>query len=242
MHLRECTRSRDQDSVPDEGSVTIPLITTQLNSLSTAIDNSDNHPTTSKFPKTRPLEFISKQDENGQEIALIANYVKILAAPKCIKLKKIRREILAIAGIKDVTFDGTILYSFEDFGTRKLASAKYPVTNELIPIKMKRTATASQESPEFFHLTNLIVLNLDKELAGLTGRFMESESRTDKYNQLDAGGSRDGRMHVDSPQMIELPNDRSEAFIHIIGNSASPRVDLVCCILTNNRKDCYDAI
>ncbi|CAF5204385.1 unnamed protein product, partial [Rotaria magnacalcarata] len=137
---------------------TIPLITTQLNSLSTAIDNSDNHPTTSKFPKTRPLEFISKQDENGQEIALIANYVKILAAPKCIKLKKIRREILAIAGIKDVTFDGTILYSFEDFGTRKLASAKYPVTNELIPIKMKRTATASQESPEFFHLTNLIVL------------------------------------------------------------------------------------
>ncbi|CAF2090458.1 unnamed protein product [Rotaria magnacalcarata] len=49
-------------------------------------------------------------------------------------------------------------------------------------------------------------------------------------------------MHVDSPQMIELPNDRSEAFIHIIGNSASPRVDLVCCILTNNRKDCYDAI
>ncbi|CAF1268943.1 unnamed protein product [Rotaria magnacalcarata] len=107
MHLRECTRSRDQDSVPDEGSV----VTTGA---------------------TRPTPPI--------------------------KLKKIRREILAIAGIKDVTFDGTILYSFEDFGTRKLASAKYPVTNELIPIKMKRTATASQESPEFFHLTNLIVL------------------------------------------------------------------------------------
>ncbi|CAF5224742.1 unnamed protein product [Rotaria magnacalcarata] len=32
-----------------------------------------------------------------------------------------------------------------------------------------------------------------EELAGLIGRFMESESRTDKYNQLDAGGSRDGR-------------------------------------------------
>ncbi|CAF2134729.1 unnamed protein product [Rotaria magnacalcarata] len=68
----------------------------------------------------------------------------------------------------------------------------------------------------------------------------------ERYQQLngflnDIKGRAEG-MHVDSPQMIELPNDRSEAFIHIIGNSASPRVDLVCCILTNNRKDCYDAI
>jgi hypothetical protein len=54
-----------------------------LDSLSSATDDSDNHPTVSKFPKTRPLELNSKQGENGQEIALVANYVKILAAPKC---------------------------------------------------------------------------------------------------------------------------------------------------------------
>ena len=55
-----------------------------MDSLSTATDNYDNHRTISKFPKTRSLKFISKQDENGQEIALIANYVNIFAAPKCV--------------------------------------------------------------------------------------------------------------------------------------------------------------
>jgi hypothetical protein len=41
---------------------------------------------------------------------------------------------------------------------------------------------------------------------------------------------------------IELPNDRSETFIRAIENKAHPEIDLVCCILTNNRKDRYDAI
>ncbi|CAF3368164.1 unnamed protein product [Rotaria sp. Silwood2] len=44
-------------------------------------------------------------------------------------------------------------------------------------------------------------------------------------------------MRVDFSQMIELPNDHSEAFIQTIENSTSPQMDLVCCILTNNRKD-----
>ncbi|CAF4603382.1 unnamed protein product, partial [Rotaria magnacalcarata] len=38
-----------------------------------------------------------------------------------------------------------------------LASAKHPVTDERITIKMKRTVTDSRKSPEFFYLTNLIV-------------------------------------------------------------------------------------
>ncbi|CAF1546055.1 unnamed protein product [Rotaria magnacalcarata] len=74
-----------------------------------------------------------------------------------IELKKVRREILTKAEIKDVAFDGTILYSFEDFETETLASAKHPVTDERITIKMKRTVTDSRKSPEFFYLTNLIV-------------------------------------------------------------------------------------
>ncbi|CAF4511939.1 unnamed protein product, partial [Rotaria sp. Silwood2] len=49
-------------------------------------------------------------------------------------------------------------------------------------------------------------------------------------------------MRVDFSQMIELPNDHSEAFIQTIENSTSPQMNLVCCILTNNRKDRYDAI
>ena len=60
------------------------MITTQLDSLSTATDNNDNHPTISKFPETRPLKFISKQYENGQDIALIVKYVNIFAVPICV--------------------------------------------------------------------------------------------------------------------------------------------------------------
>jgi hypothetical protein len=41
---------------------------------------------------------------------------------------------------------------------------------------------------------------------------------------------------------IELANDRSETFIRAIENNTNPQMDSVCCILTNNRKDRYDAI
>ena len=40
----------------------------------------------------------------------------------------------------------------------------------------------------------------------------------------------------------ELPNDRSDSFITAIEQNANPQMDLVCCILTNDRKDLYDAI
>jgi aubergine len=49
-------------------------------------------------------------------------------------------------------------------------------------------------------------------------------------------------MHVDFPEMIELPNDRSETFIRAIENNTNPQMNLVCYILTNNRKDRYDVI
>jgi hypothetical protein len=62
-------------------------MTIQLDSLSVATDDNDRGSLTSKFPKTRPSELNSKQGENGQQIALVANYIKILAAPKC-KLPK----------------------------------------------------------------------------------------------------------------------------------------------------------
>lgn len=48
-----------------------------------ATDDADRYPTTSKFPKTRPSELSSKQGDSGQAIALVANYIKVLAAPKC---------------------------------------------------------------------------------------------------------------------------------------------------------------
>jgi hypothetical protein len=58
---------------------------TQLDSLSMATDNNVRQPTVSKFPKTRPSELSCKQGETGQEIALVANYIKVLATPQCIK-------------------------------------------------------------------------------------------------------------------------------------------------------------
>ncbi len=45
-----------------------------MDSLSTATDDSDSHPTIYKFPRTRPSEISYKQGENEQKIALVANY------------------------------------------------------------------------------------------------------------------------------------------------------------------------
>jgi hypothetical protein len=49
-------------------------------------------------------------------------------------------------------------------------------------------------------------------------------------------------MRVNHPEMVELPNDRSKTFIRAIQEKTHPRLDLICCTLTNNRKDRYDAI
>ncbi|CAM4833083.1 unnamed protein product [Rotaria magnacalcarata] len=96
-------------------------------------------------------------------------------------------------------------------------------------------------------------INLDNELVQLTGQ--ADRSRDDRslahlsaknldkwiliYSQRD---SQIAHSFVDSLYKIELPDDRSEAFIRAIENKANPQLDLVCCILTNNRKDRCDAI
>ena len=85
-------------------------MTTQLNNLSLATDDSDSRLTTSKFSKNWTdwtsggsvewrrvtiatpnilvlarhwAEFNSKQGKTGQEIIPVTNYIKILAVPKC---------------------------------------------------------------------------------------------------------------------------------------------------------------
>ncbi|CAF3825128.1 unnamed protein product [Rotaria sordida] len=105
-----------------------------------ATDDSDCYPTTSKFFKTQPSEFNSKQGESGEEIS--ANYINILAAPKL--------------------FETNVTFSYEKLIVEcrgKPVFSKYSIINEL--------GTASPESPEFFfHLTNLIVHKLI-EITGL---------------------------------------------------------------------------
>ena len=81
-------------------------MTTQLDSLSMAVDDSDGRSTTSKFPRTRPSELNCKKGESGQEISLVANYIKILAAPKCqclLLLAGLRTSIDSFQGISIVT-------------------------------------------------------------------------------------------------------------------------------------------
>lgn len=56
-----------------------------------ATDDSDPTLRTAKFPKTRPANLTNKNGESGQEISLIANYIKILAAPKCNSSIEMRR-------------------------------------------------------------------------------------------------------------------------------------------------------
>ncbi len=71
-------------------------MTSQLDTLSLATDDTDRRPTTSKFPKTRPDELSSKQGESGQQIALVANYIKVLAAPKCISFYILSLDLLTL--------------------------------------------------------------------------------------------------------------------------------------------------
>ena len=170
MSRRGCARGRSaRPSLSGEGS---SIGTGLVSPLSTQLDRLSLTSDEEKLPRTRPDELKCKRGESGQSISLVANYIKILAAPKwdlfryhCSfepeqELRKARRELLAKAGVKDVAFDGTQLYSFEDFGLEKLVSV------ESVSIRIKRTDRASPESPEFFHLANLIVRKL-LEIAGL---------------------------------------------------------------------------
>ncbi|CAF0863904.1 unnamed protein product, partial [Didymodactylos carnosus] len=129
----------------------------------------------SDLPRTRPESCIDKRGTSGDVIPLIANYIKILSAPTwelfqyhigfkpdIIEQRKMRRELIIQHRecIKDVAFDGTTMYSFDDLGDEKLFHSRHPVTNENIDIILRKTAKSSPESPNFFHLANLIVRKL----------------------------------------------------------------------------------
>ncbi|CAF4516839.1 unnamed protein product [Rotaria socialis] len=88
-------------------------------------------------------------------------------------------------------------------------------------------------------LAHLSAKNLDKWILIYSQRHSQiAYSFVDSLNKVCTSFG----MRVDFSEMIELPNDRSKTFIRAIENKANPQLDLVCCILTNNRKDRYDAI
>ncbi|UJR37097.1 hypothetical protein I4U23_029801 [Adineta vaga] len=68
--------------------------------------------------------------------------------------------------LKDVAFDGTTLYSFEYIGDERTFQCQHTVTGDPIEMRLRLTAKNSPDSPNFFHLANLIVRKL-LELSGL---------------------------------------------------------------------------
>ncbi|CAF0730721.1 unnamed protein product [Adineta steineri] len=122
-----------------------------------------------------------KQGTSGEVIPLIANYVRILSAPQwllyqyhvtfapdSIDSRKTRRELLAQhkGVLQDVAFDGQTLYSFNDLGDDYETKSHHEVTGEDITIQLHKVAVQGPESPNFFHLSNLIMRKL-LELAGM---------------------------------------------------------------------------
>ena len=41
---------------------------------------------------------------------------------------------------------------------------------------------------------------------------------------------------------LELPNDRNESYLMTLREHVNPNVQMVVCVLSNNKKDRYDAI
>ncbi|CAF4977055.1 unnamed protein product, partial [Rotaria sp. Silwood1] len=82
--------------------------------------------------------------------------------------RKMRREMVLQHKqiLKDVAFDGTTLYSFEYIGDERTFQCQHTVTGDPIEMRLRLTAKNSPDSPNFFHLANLIVRKL-LELSGL---------------------------------------------------------------------------
>lgn len=122
-----------------------------------------------------------KQGTSGEMIPLIANYVRVLSAPQWslyqyhvtfspdnIDSRKTRRELLAQhkGVLQDVAFDGYTLYSFNDLGDDYETKSHHEVTGQDVTIQLHKVAVQGPESPNFFHLSNLIMRKL-LELAGM---------------------------------------------------------------------------
>ncbi|CAF2228788.1 unnamed protein product [Rotaria magnacalcarata] len=122
-----------------------------------------------------------KQGTSGELIPLIANYVRILSAPQwllyqyhvtfipdSIDSRKTRRELLAQhkGVLQDVAFDGQTLYSFNDLGDDYETKSFHEAIGQDITMQLHKVAVQGPESPNFFHLSNLIMRKL-LELAGM---------------------------------------------------------------------------
>ncbi|CAF3978213.1 unnamed protein product [Rotaria sp. Silwood2] len=121
-----------------------------------------------------------KQGTAGDPVNIIANYIKILTKPQWelfqyhiefipnVENKRFRREIISQhrTKFKDVAFDGTTIYTFDDFGDFPEFVCSHPATSEEIRVVLRKVARNSPDSPIFFHLANLIVRKL-LELSGM---------------------------------------------------------------------------
>jgi hypothetical protein len=62
--------------------------------------------------------------------------------------------------LKDVAFDGTTLYSFENIGDERTFQCQHTVTGDPVEMRLRLTAKNSPDSPNFFHLVREFVLYL----------------------------------------------------------------------------------
>ncbi|CAF1161007.1 unnamed protein product [Adineta ricciae] len=141
-----------------------------------------------------------KRGESGDPINIIANYIKVLTKPEWelfqyhieftpdIENRRFRREIISQHRtlFKDVAFDGTTIYSFDDLGDSQDFACRHPSTPDEVRVVVRKVARNSPNSPAFFHMANLIVRKL-LELTGmkLIGRNYYQFDRKvdlDRYN------------------------------------------------------------
>ena len=59
--------------------------------------------------------------------------------------------------LKDVAFDGTTIYTFDDLGETQELISRNPSTSEEVQVVLRKVARNSPDSPVFFHMANLIV-------------------------------------------------------------------------------------
>ncbi|CAF1184445.1 unnamed protein product [Adineta steineri] len=121
-----------------------------------------------------------KRGTAGDPINIIANYIKILTKPQWelfqyhiefipdIENKRFRREIISQHRtiFKDVAFDGTTIYTFDDLGDLQEIVCQHPSTSDEVKVILRKVAKNSPDSPVFFHMANLIVRKL-LELSGM---------------------------------------------------------------------------
>lgn len=59
--------------------------------------------------------------------------------------------------LRDIAFDGGIIYTFNDLGDSMALIGKDPGVGTDVTVTLRKVARHSSESPVFFHIANLIV-------------------------------------------------------------------------------------